>query len=210
MGRRRDNPEQQAAKGFPGKRRSKTERQIHHAEALAAQMAAAPAEKGTRLAPPAFLTDPRLMPALTVWRDLGPELEKLNLLHALDRYTFAAFCYWVGEYNGAVLDILENGYSKNVRTVSGDLMPRRNPNVYRRDTAFNKFMDLADEFGLTPLARHKLIAQQSAVGTGALFGHPVAHGAAAAPAQAPSAADDNGLIGGLAKLDSAPPPPRPN
>jgi hypothetical protein len=74
MARISDLPELQAAKGFPGKRRPKVQRQIEEAQKLAALLASAPAEPGDRLAPPALITDPRLAATLAVWRDYTPRL----------------------------------------------------------------------------------------------------------------------------------------
>jgi P27 family predicted phage terminase small subunit len=204
MGRRRDPADVQAAKGYPGKRRSKTERQIAEAEAIAALLASAPAESSDRLAPPALLTDPRCAPALAVWRDYTPKLAKLNLFGELDRHTFAIFCVYCAEFAAAQQDILEKGYSRNVKTVSGDLMPRVNPSVDRRDTAQKIILEMARRFGLTPLDQFALLGQQASMPSGGLF--------PAQPAQQPPSADaaakpdDHGeLIGVMGTLDSPPP-----
>jgi P27 family predicted phage terminase small subunit len=210
MGRRRDTPETQAAKGFPSKRRTKTERQIDEAEKLAALISAAPAESGDRLAPPTLLTDPRCAGALTVWREYAPKLAKLNLFTELDRHTFSIFCVYAAEFAAAQLDIMSNGYSTLVKTISGDKMPRINPSVKRRDRAQAIVLEMSTRFGLTPVDYYRLVGQQSAAPAGSLFAQ--GNGSAAAKTELavsmPSAPDDDGPIGMLGKFDSA--PPRPN
>jgi P27 family predicted phage terminase small subunit len=205
MGRRRDSPDLQAAKGYPGKRRSKTERQIAEAEALAALLAAAPSESGDRLAPPVLLTDPRCAPALAVWRDYVPRLAKINLFGELDRHTFAIFCVYCAEFAAAQQDILERGYSRDVKTVSGDVMPRVNPSVDRRDTAQKIILEMAKRFGLTPLDKYALIGAQSA-NPGALFDPPAQQPSRQeSSSPEPPATGHDDLIGLANRFDSAPP-----
>lgn len=203
MGRRRDSFDAQEAKGFPRKRLTKAERQIAKAEELAALLAAAPSESGDHLAPPALLADPRCTPALAVWRDYTPKLAKLNLFGELDRHTFAIFCVYCAEFAAAQQDILDNGYSKNVKTVSGDLMPRVNPSVDRRDTAQKIILEMSKRFGLTPLDQFALFANQaSAPPAGGLFAQPTPKPADQRDA-APAAQDD--IIGSIDRFDSPPP-----
>ncbi|WP_374307214.1 P27 family phage terminase small subunit [Methylocella sp.] len=210
MGRRKANPDDQKAQGFPGKRRTKVERQIEQAEKLAALLASAPAESGDRLAPPALLLDPRCAPALGVWRDYTPRLAKLNLFGELDRHTFAIFCVYSAEFAAAQQDILDNGYSRNVKTVSGDLMPRVNPSVDRRDTAQKIILEMARRFGLTPLDQMQLLGQQAALPMGGLFAgqsvRPVAGAAADQPSPQPETAPPaQDVVGVLDQLDSPAP-----
>jgi phage terminase small subunit len=134
MGRRPGNPEDQAAMGHPCKRKTKTEKAIAEAERQAKLLALPRAEEASD-APPAYLEDIRLAPALAVWREYAPRLDKLHLLARLDRHTFALFCVYAGEFVVACEDILLKGYSVKVNTVSGDHMPRENPSVSRRDFA---------------------------------------------------------------------------
>lgn len=208
MARHKDPPELQAAKGYPAKRRSSVEKQIAQAEKLAALLAAAPAEPGDHLAPPALLADPRCAPALAVWRDYTPRLAKMNLFGDLDRHTFAIFCVYCAEFAAAQQDILDHGYSRNVRTVSGDLMPRVNPAVDRRDTAQKIILEMARRYGLTPLDRLTLIGHQASAGlpAGGLF-QPVPASPESGAAQQPPRPPQQDLIGSLDGLDSLPPGP---
>lgn len=132
---------------------AKREAALAEAQRLATLLSTAPAQGGDLLAPPAFVADPRLAPALAVWKDLAPTLASTGRLAHLDRSTFAALCYWHAEYITAIDDILERGYSFMVKATSGGVRPWTNPSVERRDTAWTEIMKLSERFGLTPLDR---------------------------------------------------------
>ncbi|MGO1079943.1 P27 family phage terminase small subunit [Inquilinus sp. CA228] len=201
----------QAKKGYPGKRRSVTDRAIAEAERLAALLAAAPAEAGDPLAPPAYLDNPLLAPAMTVWRDYAPQLARVNLLARTDRHSFALLCVYTGEWIAAHEDILANGYSVLVKTVSGDKMPRPNPSVERRDTAMTWVMKLSEKFGLTPLDRYRLFKEQSNRPAGGLFDDPSPKPKPGADGNPPPAdGEDDDVIGSMGRFDSPPPGSRPN
>lgn len=209
MARLKDRPDDQKAKGFPGKRRSRVERQIAEANKLAALLAASPAESGDRLAPPALLTDPRLAPALAVWRDYVPRLAKMNFFGELDRETFAIFCVSCGEFIAAQQDILDHGYSRNVKTISGDLMPRINPSVERREAAQKTIFEISRRFGLTPLDQFALVRLQAGSGIvppAGLFPPTPQQPAAGDQPPAPQPVNEN-LVGILDGMDSPPPGP---
>lgn len=205
MGRRRDPPDIQAAKGFPGKRRTKVERQQAEAEALAALLAAAPAESADPLAPPALLYDPRLLPALTIWREYTPRLSKLNLFGVLDRHTFAIFCVYYADFVRAQRDILERGEYFISRTYggTGDKRPFDNPSVSRRDTAVKFILEFAKRFGLTPLDQLELIGKQASGLGGGLFGDRDPE--RPSDRSDPPAAHADGLIGVTDRFDTVPP-----
>jgi len=198
-GRRRDSADAQAAKGDPRKRGAKVTRA--RADKLAALLAA-PQESSDPLAPPALLTDPRCAHALAVWREYAPRLARNNLLVELDRLTFAMFCVYYGEFIEATQDIRDKGkYFLVKMTFSEDTMPRANPSVAIRDKAWAVVMEMSKRFGLTPLDRYSLTAQQaSALGNGGgLFDH-----AQKPAAESPAAAPDD-LVGSLGSFDSPPP-----
>lgn len=210
MGRRRDRPADQAAKGYPGRRKSKVEKAIEEAERLAKLLAAAAPESGAPFAPPAFL-DKRFAPALAIWREYVPQLARLNLFQALDRHTFALFCVYYGEWVTANEDILASGYSKQVKTVSGDKMWRENPSVSRRDVALKAILELSKRFGLTQLDRYALLGHQASHPLGGLFeGSGEQKTSGEKPGTAGESAKDGGPIGIMDGLDSAPPGSRPN
>lgn len=208
MGRRRD-PDQ-AAKGFPARRRTKAEIADARAQETATLLASAPIESGDGLAPPNLLHVPGTAGALAVWREYAPRLRPLNLLAEHDRHTFALFCVYTAEFYECAAIVADPAKKfREVKTVSGDKMIREHPAVGRMDVASSKMLELSKRFGLTPLDRYDLLGKQSAaLGSG---------GGLFAPGQPPAKADKPAidaapatpLIGGLDGLDSAP-PGRPN
>lgn len=160
------------------KKMTKAERE---AKRLAGLLAEAPAAAGGRLAPPAFIANPRLAPAYKFWKDHAEQLHDLGTLEQLDRFTFAMFCVYVAEFIAAEDDILATGYSVKVKTVSGDLMPRENPSVARRDHAAKMILEMSRLFGLSKIDRINLskLARGSDL-EGTLFNQ------GAAPPQGPS------------------------
>lgn len=218
MGRPRGDPHDQAAMGHPGKRKTKTEKAIAEAERQATLLAMPRDSSETAGAPPAYLADPRLAPAMAVWNEFAPRLDKLHLLSRLDRHTFALFCVYAAEFAIANEDVLVNGYSKKVRTVSKDYMLRENPSVARRDFAAKMILDLSGKFGLTPADRNKLLRDGMRFDEETLFGRRM-------PAQQPTqpaadapvpdvadaaAPDEPAAIGSLSTFDSLPPGVKPN
>jgi P27 family predicted phage terminase small subunit len=202
-----DDPVAQAAKGHPGKRKTRVERQLEAANRLAAQLASSPADSEAPLSPPAFIDDPRCAPALAVWREYAPRLTRLNLLQQLDRLTFATFCVYVGEFVEAHDAIKTKGYTQRVKTIAGGYMLRKTPDVDRRDTAMNYIFDFAERFGLTPLDRAQLFRHHSALPSDAahtLFGQKPSK-----PEGQPTPAEPD-AIGGMDAFDSAPPSRLPN
>lgn len=224
MGRRRDDPRDQKGKGFPGRRKSKTQHELEAMERAAARDAKlfADASAGGDLqALPIFLTDQRLASAQQIWRDLAARLDKLHLLSVLDRLSFAGYCIYAAEFVLANKEIMDKGYSLPVPTIAKDAkgrpgsMLRENPAVARRDHAFDQMLKLGEKFGFTPLDRHNLIAKHVMRDDDQTLFHRarVPHGDPAAappptPAATATAADDDDEsfgIGGLNQYDAPPP-----
>jgi P27 family predicted phage terminase small subunit len=151
------------------RRMTKAGRIIAEAGRLADLLAAAPATPGGPLSPPMFINDPRLAGAARVWNEHAPRLETLGMLEGLDRHTFAIFCVNVAEFVQANEDVIASGYSKRVKTISGDYMLRENPAVSRRAEAVKNILDLSRRFGFTPLDRFALF-RVSQAGSFPLFG----------------------------------------
>ena len=135
------------------KKITKTQRAIAEAERLARLLADAPAASPGALASPALIADPRLAPAQKFWNDHAEQLHTLGTLGQLDRFTFAMFCVYVGEFIAAEDDILSQGYSVKVKTISGDWMPRENPSVDRRNLAAKMILEMSSMFGLSQVDR---------------------------------------------------------
>lgn len=208
---RRGDPALQEAKGHPGRRRTSVKKMIAEADRVAALLADAPSD-GDEFAPPVFLNDPLVAPALRIWREYAPELRRTHRLRDLHRLHFAMFCVYMGEWIAASDDIRRNGTWQSVRTVSGVDMERTRPIVAFREIAFRNAMDLAKEFGLTPREEYALFRDQAdAVGKnpglfGAEPGRPLPRGGDEEPE--PTRRDR--LIGSLSDLDSEPPAGPPN
>lgn len=209
-GRTAASPELEKARGYPGKRKSKADAALEQAAKLAEMLAAAPAASGDPLAPPAFI-DKRSAPALRIWGDLAPTLVATGRLTEEDRFIFAQFCVYAGEWVAANEEVLTKGFSQKVKTVAGGYMERVRPAVAIRERAFDVVCKLAEKFGLTPRDRYSLFKDQAAAGLGGLFGQQPgsrsredAEDAGQGAAAGPSEEDPIGLLG---RLDSAPPLP---
>jgi P27 family predicted phage terminase small subunit len=224
MGRRRKNPNEQKARGYPGKRRKAVDRAIAEAERLAELLASAPGRDGDPLSPPAYIGDERMKPAMRVWEEYAPHLQRTRLLDSVDRHSFAIFCVYMAEFLAAHDDVLRNGYSTMVKTISKDRMPRENPAVSRRDNAVKVILEFSKRFGLTPLDRYALLKDQFGVrdwlpGAGGEddllkraqkpSDEKAGAAPAPAPAPAPAAPAEADPLGILNQFDS-PPPGRPN
>lgn len=135
---------------------------VVEAQRLAGLLSSAPAEGTELLAPPSFIADPRLAPALIVWKELAPALAATGRLVQLDRLSFAMLCYWQAEFITAVDDILTRGYWFMAKATAGGERPWANPSVDRRDTAQSEINELAKRFGLTPLDRAQLTKARNA------------------------------------------------
>ena len=208
-GRTAASPELEKARGYPGKRKSKADRQLEEAGRLAEMLASAPAASGDPLAPPGFI-DKRSAPALRIWSELAPTLVATGRLTEEDRFVFAQFCVYAGEWVAANEEVLSKGFAQRVKTVAGGYMERTRPAVAIRERAFDVVCKLAEKFGLTPRDRYSLFKDQAAAGLGGLFGQSqnrarddareAEQGAAAGPSE-------EDAIGVLGRMDSAPPLP---
>jgi phage terminase small subunit len=205
---RRGDPAAQQAKGFPGKRKSKVQKMVEEAERVASLLAHAPAESADAFAPPVFLNDPLVAPALKIWRDYAPELNRTLRLRPLHRLSFAMFCVYMGEWITASEDIRQNGKWQKVKTVSGGQMERTRPVVAFREIAYRNVMELSKEFGLTPREEYALFRDQAdAVAKNpGLFGNQASRrDGDGAGEPGPERPVQGSLVGSLDSLDSPPP-----
>ena len=170
---------------------------------IAELLATAPASADYPIPPPAFITGALLAAAGRVWRDTTAHLDALSLFNACDKYLLAAFCVYVAEFVQANEEIIAKGYSVMVKTISGDAMPRVNPAVDRRDTAFKFMVELSKGFGFTPRHMHELVKLRNASDTLPLFAPPPASPTAEDAAPDPAASEWGSLL-------DEPPATRPN
>lgn len=205
MGERGPRPDPaQAAKGYPGKRRTKAARAAEAASKIATLLAPGAANP---VGLPAMLQDPKYAPAAAVWRKLAPELKRTHRLPVESEILFMNFCIYVQEWTSATEDLHENGFTQKVSTVAGGKMERRRPQNLDRQQAFSNLTLLAGKFGLTPGDMYGLFKDQSLVAgrNPGLFGDTAPEPEATEEQPAAS------RVGGLARMRSAPPAPiKPN
>jgi len=213
MGRRKDSPEVQKAKGYPSRTKSKTD------AALKAK-AAGPTSEELLLAsmdiaglrPPARFARKEFKEERDVWMAVAPRLKQTLRASTEFQPALVAYCDAVARYNRCVLALRREGYVVKVKTVSGDEMPRSNPNEKIRQQALAEILSISDRFGFTPRDNFALLIDQRRVLEGGMGG---AHTqtdlglpSEPAPGQTPAAAADP--VGGMDRFDSMPPGSLPN
>jgi len=108
--------------------------------------------------------------AKAVWREYGPEMEKMGLLSKVDEPLFAAFCTAVAEFRWCEEYLKENG--RLIETPKGFL--QTSPVVSQRKQALELVRQFGSEFGLSPSSRSKIITPDSKLPTiGNVFGPKV-------------------------------------
>lgn len=179
---------QTASKQRAPSRKTEAAKAAKAASHLSDLLATAPATPECPIAPPKFITGPLLAASARVWSEVSAHLDSLNLYSPVDKYLLAAFCVYVSEFVAANEEVMTKGYAVNVKTISGDFMPRANPAVGRRDDAFKAVLELSKHFGFTPRHLHELIGLQKRSEYGPLFDSPKPPaGQAATPDDAPPA-----------------------
>ena len=127
--------------------------------------------------PPPWLTDRE---ARSVWNRIAPELRRLNMLTPGDSDTFGRYCWHFAGFIRCLEQApLGKEYVDVKMTNSEERMPRLHPAVKARELHERHLVDIEDRFGVSPLARYRLIAQQAA--------HPGAFGDLFNPKPAPTA-----------------------
>lgn len=150
------------------KRSAKSMDVTAEAARIAELLSTAPQSSDYPIPPPMFLTGPLLAAAGRVWRDTASYLDQLNLLGSTDKYLLAAFCVYTAQFV-AMNEQAQGREVVWVKTISGDSMPRTNPAVDLRDTAFKCMVELSKCFGFTPRHMHELTKLQKASDTLPLF-----------------------------------------
>jgi len=212
MGRRGPKPDpDQAAKGFPGRRRSKAVRDAEEAARLAKLLAPS---AGPAAELPQMLQDPKYAAAAVVWRKLAPELRRTHRLPVEAEFFFVQTCIYAQEWVAATEDLHTTGFIQQVQTVAGGKMERRRPRSFDRQQAYSNLMELSARFGLTPHDLYTLFKDQAnaALTNPGLFGEerraaldrPAADPVEAAPAHA------GRIGGGFERLKAQAAPAKPN
>lgn len=213
MGRRKDDPAVQAAKGYPGRRQKQTEAELKaQASGPSAEEQLLASMDIAGLRPPARFARKEFKEERDVWMAVAPRLQKTLRASAEFQAPLVAYCDAVARYNRSVLELRRKGYTVSVKTVSGDAMLRVNPSEKVRQQALVEILALSDRFGFTPRDNFALLIDQRRVleaGAGGgqgdlgLFG-----GREQTLGETPAGAADP--VGGMDRFDSPPPGSLPN
>lgn len=211
MGRRKDPAAVQAAKGYPGRRRKQTEAELKAESVIPTadeQLLASMDIAG--LKPPPRFARKEFKEERDVWLAVAPRLKQTMRASAEFQAPLVAYCDAVARYNRSVLALRLQGYVVKVKTVSGDEMPRTNPNEKIRAQALNEILSLSSRFGFTPSDNFALLIDQRRVIEGGLGRGQgdLALPEDPAPGQTPAGASDP--VGAMDRFDSAPPGVLPN
>lgn len=163
MGRRKDAPAQQAAKGYPGRRKSREQKAALELAAKAQQAADQVAGQRDPFAAPAmFRQAPSYYArALAVWNDTIRGLKLMGRLDSRYAPSIAIYCVAVQEWETACKHIRQHGFVQEVTRTAGGTWLRPNPMLDVRSAAESTIRDKAREFGLSPLFDQELLKVQS-------------------------------------------------
>lgn len=196
----------QAAKGFPGRRKAKAIKDAISAKRVA-ELLAPTANDVADL--PVMLRDKKYAAAANVWRRLAPELRRTHRLPIEAEFYFVQVCIYAQEWVASTEDLHSNGFTQSVKTVSGVEMERRRPKTFDRQQAYSNLAELSVKFGLTPNDMYGLFKGQAAVAqtNPGLFGgeRQASAGVTPAPAETEKTETPSSLVGGLGAQRSAPP-----
>lgn len=163
MGRRKDAPATQAAKGFPGRRKAREMKAAIELAARAqpaADQVAAASDPFT--APSLFRSAPVYYArALAVWSDTIRGLRAMGRLDSRYAPSIAIYCVAVQEWEVACAHVRKNGFVQKVIRTTGDKWFRPNPMLDVRAAAESTIRDKAKEFGLSPLFDQDLLKVQT-------------------------------------------------
>jgi P27 family predicted phage terminase small subunit len=152
-GRRKTPSVLQLLRGNPGKRR------INHDEPKP--------EPGVGAAPEALDGE-----ALKEWHRLGPQLETLGLLTAIDVPVFIAYCQQWGRYIEAEANVSKIG--EVVKAPSG--YPIINPYLSIANKAYKQCREFWSEFGMTAAARSRISVKPRGAGSVSPLAKYLKHG----------------------------------
>lgn len=208
MGRRKDDPLLQAAKGFPGRRKRKVEAEIETAAEAAAAQPATAADPFP--IPDVFVRAPAYWAeAIKVWKEQAEVLRSAGRRRPGYRRALARYCIWTQFYVSAAeqlrRDLPRGGASIKVKKGDGETVIRTHPNIEFMAKAETALRLLDAEFGFTPVRDQDLVRVESFnAGQGKLplsGSHPAS--------QTPRAPSDDPMDL-MNASDSQPPGMRPN
>ncbi|MFN7028402.1 MAG: P27 family phage terminase small subunit [Sphingopyxis sp.] len=194
----------QAAKGNPGRRRSKVAQREAEQQRVA-ELLAANASSDPATPPPMIDQGPLYEGAVAVWREMAPRLARTHRLSDTHKLIFSMFCVYYADWISLNDQLKREGMTQSVKTVAGGTMIRDHPAVRRRQECFDNVMKLSAQFGLTPHDEYDLFKNQSlaAAMNPGLFGNMPAQPKGDSAAPAPQATGPR--AGMLRDFDSMPP-----
>lgn len=210
MGRRKDDPLLQAAKGFPGRRRSAVEKEI---DAIASAAAKDPLpENGPYPVPSVFLEAPSYWrDAIKVWNEKSGNLKAAGRQRPAYMSGLIRYCMWTQLFIASAVqlrrDLPKGGVSVKVKKGDGETVIRTHPSIDFMAKAETALRLLEAEYAFTPYSDSNLTRIESFnAAQGRL---PFGPGLPAAPkgGDEPAAPDPSDL---MTSTDSAPPGQRMN
>lgn len=142
------------AAGNPGKRK------------LAASTPSGVVTKVSSFTPPAWLS----APGSRIWKSLTPDLVRLNFLRATDVQAFGRYCDHMASWVKARKTVLKEGEYYDAVSTSGENLKRLHPATKAAELHEKHLVELEDRFGLSPLARQRILRDQAALPPGSLWG----------------------------------------
>lgn len=196
MGRRKDDPALQAAKGYPGKRKPMTDKRI----AAAADQAEREATDADPFAVPALF---RKAPAyyrraIELWETLTETLRASGRRRPGYRAALTRYCMWSQMYEGAADDLRRDcpkgGFTMKWTPVGGAERVIQHPAIKIMQQAEPILRAIEDDFGFNPRSDGALVRVESFNRSqqGDLFraASPAAPAASGAATVEPDASDD--------------------
>jgi P27 family predicted phage terminase small subunit len=164
MARRKDDPREQAAKGYPRRRKKQTDAEIAAAVASAEQPVAA---KDDPFALPAFfsIAPKHWAAAIKMWAELSDVLRASGRRRPGYRGALARYCALFQKYVEALdqlrRDLPKGGVSVKVTKGDGNTVYRTHPSVDFMSKVGVELRLLEHEFGFTPRSDSDLIRVES-------------------------------------------------
>ncbi|WP_027488476.1 P27 family phage terminase small subunit [Allorhizobium undicola] len=164
MGRRKDDPLTQAAKGFPGRRRNAVEKEIEAVAKAAAAVPVGPDDPWPM--PDIFLGAPKYYEvAIKIWQQQSEVLKAAGRRRPGYRHALARYCMWQQFFLAAGeqlrKDLPKGGAAIKVKKGDGETVIRTHPNIDFMGKAETALRLLEAEFGFTPVRDQDLVRVES-------------------------------------------------
>lgn len=153
MPQARKGSKQKDLDGDPGKKKKESSRTVIGTTGATGEKSPVHERRGTVPPAPDFLDEV----ATTEWYTIGEELEKYDLLSAMDLTALAIYCQAKSEYIKATVDIQTNG---SVMVMESGYEQQR-PSVIIQQRSAGIIRQFLYEFGLSPRARAQLDIKES-------------------------------------------------